>query len=326
MIVDAHSDLLIELEHAERVDGEQNPLATRWLPALQAGGVGLQVCAIYVDPALPPAEALRQVLRYARSFRMAVEANRDRVYAVESAADLDRLGDGRIGLLLSLEGAASFGEDAWLIDTVGDLGVRMAALTWNERNAFAAGADHDDGVTPLGAELLARLRRRAMVLDLAHASPRTFEDALAQTGHEPVLVSHAGCRAVYDHRRNLTDEQLEALAAREGVLGLMPHPFVVDRGAPTVERFVEHVDHAVAVMGIEHVGLGGDFTRQITRAIGIGDTLSDGVRADAALDGLEGSHHYPALIEALRRHGYGDDAITALSAGNLLRLLRRCLP
>jgi membrane dipeptidase len=142
--------------------------------------VGLQVCAIYVGH--DDDDPLRQVLRYARCFRAAVEANRGRAFAVETAGDIDRVGaDGRTALLLSLEGAAPLGEDPWLIDVLFDLGVRMAALTWNERNAFAAGCDHDEGLTLVGAEAIARMAARGIVLDLAHASPRTMADARSRS-------------------------------------------------------------------------------------------------------------------------------------------------
>jgi membrane dipeptidase len=120
----------------------------------------------------------------------------------------------------------------------------------------------------------------------------------------------------------VSDDQLEALAARGGVLGLMPHPLVVDPATPTLARFVEHVDHAVEVMGIDHVGLGGDFLRQIARAICIGDNVVEGVRADSALDGLEGPHEYGRLVAALRERGYDDEAVAAITAQNMLRVLR----
>lgn len=326
LVADAHSDLLEELAFAEHELGETNPLGSRWLPPLERGRVALQVCAIYSDPELEPGAALREVLRQARSFHRAVRKNGDRVLAVRSRADLDRLGQGRLGLLLALEGAAVLQPAPWILDVLAELGVRMASPTWNDRNAFAGGCLHAEGLTPLGERLVDRILALGMALDLAHASPRTFWDALERDCDGRVLVSHAACRAVHDHPRNLDDEQLTALAQRGGVIGLMPHPLVVDPERWTVERFIAHVDHAASVMGIEHVALGGDFLRQIMRALGEQDQLFEGMPLDAALDDLEGPQDYPALAEELSRRGWTPAAVRGLLCENLLRVLRRALP
>ena len=149
-VVDGHSDLLLELCFAERERGEDNPFAARWLKPLAGGGVALQVCAIYVDHDRPPDRALREALDQARAFNRAVRANPERVFAVRTAADLADVGRSRIGLMLALEGASVLGSDPLLLDVFADLGVRMASLTWNERNAFAEGCDGEGGLTDLG--------------------------------------------------------------------------------------------------------------------------------------------------------------------------------
>jgi membrane dipeptidase len=325
MIVDGHSDLLLELCFAERERGEDNPLAARWLGPLAAGGVALQVCAIYVEPDLPPDEALREALRQARVFNHAVRANPDHVLAIKAPADLAQVGGARIGLMLALEGASPLGADPLLVDVLADLGVRMASLTWNERNAFAAGCGSEGGLTELGARLVDRIVDRGLVLDLAHASAQTFWDVLEREIPDVVLVSHAGCRALHDHPRNLTDDQLRALADRDGVLGLMPHPLTMGAEHSTLVGFVEHVEHAVSAMGIGHVALGGDFLRQITRAMGQGDEVIDGVRADSAIEGLEGPQDYPRLVDLLRARGWDDRDVAALVGGNLLAIIGRAL-
>lgn len=320
MIVDAHSDLLLELVHRESEGGEVDPFGSHWLAPLRRGGVGLQVCAIYVEHDKPPLERLHAVLRQAHSFGGAVNGNGDGVFAVHSADDLGRLGDGRIGLMLALEGASSLEGAPWLIDVLAQLGLRMASLTWNERNAFAGGCDHGEGLTPDGARLVDRMVELGIAIDLAHASPRTFADVLDRLDGATPLVSHAACRALYDHARNLDDSQLAALAARGGVLGLMLHPFVLGVDA-NLDTFLDHIDHAVAVMGTDHVGLGGDFLRQIARAFGEIEVI-DGMPLDAALDELEGPQDYPALVTALQARGYQGDDLAAILGGNVVRVLR----
>jgi membrane dipeptidase len=150
------------------------------------------------------------------------------------------------------------------------------------------------------------------MLDLAHASEQTWRDVLAE--EVPFSVTHACCRTVHDHRRNLADWQLEGLAERGGVLGLMAVRFAVDPDAPTVSRLVDHVDHAVSVMGIEHVGIGADFIK-----------LEAAEEESMWIDGFAGPAEYPALVAGLQDRGYGGNRLDAILSGNWLRVLRETL-
>jgi membrane dipeptidase len=322
VIVDAHNDLLVELVHRR---AEERPFERHWLPLLDRGGVGLQVCPIYT---VDQQEPLPAALHAAAAFHRALAEHPDRIAQVRRAADLD---DPRLRLLLSFEGVEPLGEDPDLIDAFWHLGVRMVGLTWNARNAFAdgLGVEDDRGLSALGQRLVDRLVELGMLIDLAHASPRTYDAVLARLPPQAVvLVSHAGCRAVHDHPRNLSDDQLRALAERGGVLGIMCLPITV--GSESIEGVVDHVDHAVELLGLEHVGLGADFIRQVSRATGNepirGGLLPPGMAPDAAIDDLEGPEGFPNLVAALRRRGFDGERLDAILGGNLLRLFRRALP
>jgi membrane dipeptidase len=319
VVADGHSDLLQELVFAEH-QGEDNPLRSRWLDQFRDGGVALQVCAVYQAPQADAGDALRRVLRQIVSFHTAVESNPE-VFAVGSRREVGEVGRNGLGLLLAIEGVSSFGEDAWPLDAVARLGVRVLGLSWNEENAFAGGCDHEGGLTALGRRLIDRLPSLGMVVDLAHASPRTVADVLERAPEGAVFVSHASCRAVHDHRRNLSDAQLTAIAERGGVVCLMPHPLVVDPSRPTIDRFIDHIDHAVSVVGVDRIGLGGDFLKQIAHATGTGQRSQDGVEIEATLVGLEGPRDYPRLLDALRARGYSQADVEAVAGGNLLRFL-----
>ena len=252
----------------------------------------------------------------------------DRIAHVRSAADLDALGD-RIGLVLSLEGCEPLGSDAEAIDVFVELGVRMVGLTWNRRNAFADGCSEPagGGLSLAGIELVERLAAHDVAIDLAHASEQTFVDVLERCGNAPVLVSHGGCRALHDIPRNFSDAQLEAVAERDGVLGVMLIPFSVGKPA-TLDRAIDHVEHAASVMGDRGVALGGDFTVQLEAATGGGrpDALLPPGELARGVEGLAGPQDYPALVEALRRRGWEGERLDGLLHGNLLRVLRRALP
>jgi membrane dipeptidase len=329
-IVDAHLDLLLELEAHH---GEDRPFGRRWLHNLAAGNVGLQVCPIYTaDLSTGPELALRRALRQAREFHRAVAENADRVFAVREAEDLSRVeqGDG-LGLMLSMEGVDALGYDAELIEVFHGLGVRMASLTWNRRNAFADGAAEPEsgGLSRLGFDLIARMREVGVMIDLVHASERTFWDVIDHADGAHLLVSHGACRGVFDTPRNLSDDQLRALAEAGGVLGVILMPIAIDRERWTLDRVIDHIDHAVSVAGIEHVGLGGDFFRQIAAATALtapaDSLLPAGMGFDSVIEGLEGPEHYGRLVEALSSRGYGPPELEALLRGNFLRLFRAAL-
>jgi membrane dipeptidase len=320
-LADAHSDLLMELVHFR--DREQ-PFANRWLPTLETGGVQVQVCALFSDDVDLPELALRRALLGVGAFQRAVAEN-PQVVAVRSAADLDAaLEPGRTGLMLAIEGMEPLGYDPGLIDVFCSLGVRMASLTWNRRNPFADGTAESPagGLSAIGRELVDRMAGLPIAFDLAHANEGTFSEVLERSADRPVLVSHALCRAVHDTPRNLSDDQLRALAERDGVVGLMALPFVMHESERSISYLIDHVDHLRRTIGIAHICLGGDFVRQLEESGAWGVTDDPPM----AIDGLSGPEEYPALFEALRNRGYGEDDLRAIAGENLLRVLRRTLP
>jgi membrane dipeptidase len=332
-VVDGHNDLLLEVAFRSHRREEANPFAEHWLPKLQRGGVALQVCPVYVDLPLLPEGALRESLGQIEAFHRAVRENADSVVAVRQRGDLDAVEHGaRIGLVLSMEGAEALGYDPWMAAIMWELGVRMLSLTWNRRNPFADGAAETGagGLSALGRRLVDVCVKLGMILDVAHAAEQTYWDVLDQAPDAPLVVSHAACRAVNDHPRNLPDEALRALAAHGGVIGIMLHPLAVDPAQPTLDRVVDHIDHAVDVMGIEHVGLGSDFTKQLVQALNWVEPadalLPPGLRADAAIVDLAGPEDFPNLVEALGRRGYEGERLAAVLGENFLRVFRQALP
>lgn len=326
MIVDAHLDLLFELAHRA---AEPDPFGEHWLPKLRAGGVGVQVCPVYVEVEDMPELTLRRSLLQVAAFHRLIQEHPDDVVHVRDGDDLDRL-DGRIGMVLALEGVEALGYDGALVDVYWELGVRWVSLTWNHRNPYADGSAEtgDGGLSVAGRALVRRLAARGIVLDLAHASPRTFDGVLEEAPGATIVVSHGNCRALVESPRNHTDDQLRALAAVGGVLGVLAHPFVL--AEPTVASLADHVDHVVATVGIEHVGLGGDFACQLARSGAIRGVpaalLPPGMELDAAVEGLAGPDDWPVLVEELSRRGYGGGRLDAVLHGNWLRILRRGLP
>jgi membrane dipeptidase len=337
VLVDAHTDVLLELVVADGDKpsfqlvlrrGEAGVFERYWLPRLAAGGVGVQICPLYGEGARH-SDPRERTLAQAAEFRRLVEENAEHVCQVQTNAELD---DPRLRLVLSMEGVEPLDGEPGAFEEWYGRGVRTASLTWNHANEFAGGIDTPtQGLTDRGRALVRRFGELGVVLDLAHASAQTWRDVLEEG--IPFSVTHAGCRAVRDHPRNLADWQLEGLAERGGVLGMMALSFVVDPDAPTLARWLDHFDHAVAVMGIEHVGLGADFVDQVTPAeqgLGVDDRrqsqAAQVAKSRLALDGFTGPEEYPLLVTALRERGYDGQRLEAIMSGNWLRILRQALP
>ncbi len=332
MIADAHLDLLLELAHRELRFGEAGSFAHTWLPLLEAGGVGLQVCPVFVELERQPEGTLREALGQATLLVRAARESPDRVVLVRSRDDLETVEQGeRIGLMLSLEGVEQFGYELWPAETFWELGVRMAGLTWNRRNPYSDGAAEDGGLSRLGRALVDRLVELGVIVDLAHASLAAFAQILEQVGDAPAICSHAGCRAVNDHPRNLTDDQLRELAAHGGLFGLMLHPIAIGHEQRTIDRVIDHLEHAVEICGSDRVCLGGDFTTRLAQVLPPMPEPADGLmppglRPGAGIEGLKGPEDYPALLAALRARGWDEATIDAVTCRSLLGLLRRALP
>jgi membrane dipeptidase len=332
VIADAHLDLLIELAYRELRFGERGAFARTWLPLLEAGGVGLQVCPIFVELERQPEGTLREALGQATCLHRAVRENAERVVQVRSGADLDRVTTGeRIGLMLSLEGVEQFGYELWPAETFWELGMRMAGLTWNRRNPFSDGAAEDGGLSRLGRALVDELASLGVILDLAHASPAAFAEIVERAAGAPVLCTHAACRAVNDHPRNLTDDQLRSLRDAGGLLGVMLHPLAIDHVDRSIARVIAHLEHAMEVMGAGRVCLGGDFTARLTQVLPpmpepADGLMPEGLKPGTGIDGLKGPEDYPALLEALAGRGWSAGDVEAVASGNLMRFLRDALP
>lgn len=330
-VVDLHLDLLQELLVAS---GEPNPFGSRWLPKLRSGGVRLQGCPIYV-PAEETGEAgLRAALRQINAFHAAIRENPDDVLLVRSRADLDRLADdGRVGLVLTLEGAEPVGYDLDLVDLLWQLGVRVVTLTRARANLYGGGNAEADGVglTALGEVLVDRLVGVGMIVDLAHTSAQSFDDVLGRVaGRAPVLVSHAGCRALLASGHNVSDDHLRRVAEAGGILGVIAIPHVVHHRDWSIDRVLDHLEHAVEVVE-GAVALGADFVHQLFQAGALPRLLKDtgmpeGITLESAIVGLRGPEDFPNLVEAMARRGWSDELRRKVLHGNALRHLASALP
>jgi microsomal dipeptidase-like Zn-dependent dipeptidase len=207
--------------------------------------------------------------------------------------------------ILGIEGAHALDGDPANVDALFAAGFRVMSPTHFFDNDFGGSAHgmQKGGLTPKGREMVSRMESRRMVIDLAHASPQTITDVLAMATR-PVIVSHTGVRATCDNTRNLTDDQLRAVAKNGGLVGIgFWETAVCGTDAAAIARAIRH---AVDVVGVEHVALGSDF---------------DGaVAAPFDVTGLV------QLTDALLNAGFTDDQVAAIMGGNAIRFWLANLP
>lgn len=180
---------------------------------------------------------------------------------VRVASDMARAKrEGKLGIILSFESADMLGGQLSSLEVFRGLGVRVMQLSYNRKSPFAAGVMEPDagGLTALGRDAVREMNRLGIAIDLSHANAATTADVLA-LATRPTLMTHAGCAVVHVHPRNKTDEQLRALAARGGVVGIFDLPYLTaSPRQPTLDDYMAHLEHALKVAGEDHVGIGSD--------------------------------------------------------------------
>ena len=190
-----------------------------------------------------------------------IELHGDHFTAVRNAADMARAQrERKLGIIVSFESAEMLNGQVASLELFRNLGVRVMQLSYNRTSPFAAGVMEPTagGLTPLGREAVREMNRLGIAIDLSHANAATTTDVLALSA-EPPVMTHAGCAAVHVHPRNKTDEQLRALAAKGGVVGIFDLPYLTaSPRQPTVDDYMAHMEHALRVAGEDHVGVGSD--------------------------------------------------------------------
>lgn len=309
LVVDAHADTVLGI-----IKGRPLGLRSRKghvdLPRLREGGVNVQVFAHYIQGEYKPDRALPRFLELLDAFLTEVDANAQHITVVKTVAQLEEaVAQDKIAAVLAIEGGEALAGRLAVLRIFHRLGVRLIGLTWNERNDLADGVGESGtggGLSRLGVAVVQEMNRLGMVVDVSHLSDAGFWHVM-DVSSRPVVASHSNCRALCRHPRNLSDEQIKALARNGGVIGMNFYPPFVDDDArrATIERIVDHVEHIVQLVGPDHVGLGSDF---------------DGI--DSTPRGLEDVSKLPRLTEAMLRRGFSEAHIRKILGENFLRVFR----
>jgi len=329
LLIDTHNDITsktvegLDIGLPGHWDGISNPETDRASTMtdtrrLRQGGVGAVFFAAYVASSYVQGNhSANRALQMIDTVRHDIVAAHPNDYVLATSADQIEAAhrQGKIAALIGIEGGHAIEDSLRLLRDYYALGVRYMTLTHTNTNDWADSSGdmndpkvaHHGGLTPFGREVVGEMNRLGMMVDISHVADDTFWSAL-DASRAPMIASHSSCRALTNVPRNMTDPMIAALAKKGGVIQINFYcSFVQQGGKPaTLGDVVDHIDHAVKIAGIEHVGIGSDF---------------DGI--ECAPTGLKTVADFPHLTRALLERGYSHHQIALLYGGNTLRLMRQ---
>ena len=308
MIFDAHSDLPTYV-YDMRKEGRSKVLDNEFKKFF-GDHIKARVMAVWTRPD-KRAGALRYGLEVVNQlYRDILESERFAIVTTVKGMR-EAIKNNRVALWIGLEGGEPIEDSLDLLEIFYRLGLRVLTLTWSLRNAIGDGVFErtNGGLTNFGVEVLGKAEELGIVVDLSHINEKGFWDALETTTF-PVIASHSNARALCDNRRNLTDEQIKAIAEGGGVIGAVAIPGFVDKEKPTLDKYVEHIIYMVDLAGYQHVGLGFDFVYYLKGWKG------------EVIEGFENEGRIPALLKKLNER-FSKREVEAIAFKNFERVFER---
>jgi membrane dipeptidase len=232
------------------------------LKRARKAGIGVQFFAMFTMPQ-GMNESLRRILKQVEKYHTELDQYQKYLQPVYTYEDIVAAESaGKMACILHLEGAEALGTDSAILSLLYRLGLRSLGLTWNNRNLLADGVGEEPGaggISSKGKEIIYLMEKLGIMLDLSHISIKSYYDAL-KLYSKPVLVTHANAWALCNHRRNLDDSQLKALAENGGIIGINQVPeFIKEDDKPGLNDLLDHIVYISDLIGVEHVALGSDF-------------------------------------------------------------------
>ena len=284
------------------------------LPFMEEGRIDAAFMVAYIPQGERDEASLAKATAYAEERLKEVirqeQLNPARMGIARTPDDLFRLKQvGQKAIFLGIENGYALGKDVNNVQKFRDMGVSYITLCHNGDNDLcdsARGKGEWKGLSPLGKQMVAEMNRLGVMVDISHAAESTFYDVLACSRY-PIIASHSSARALCNHPRNLTDDQLKAIAGQGGVVQLCLYKGFINEEAEkaSVSDAIRHINHMVDLIGVEHVGIGSDF---------------DG---DGELIGCRASNELINITMHLLKEGYSETDISRIWGGNFLRVMRQ---
>ncbi|RUV77935.1 membrane dipeptidase [Mesorhizobium sp. M1A.F.Ca.IN.020.30.1.1] len=270
-------------------------------------------------------ESLRCAAHYHRWLSM----HPDEYVIVDKVADIYRAKrEGKLAVALDLEGANALNKNIEMIPLYHRLGIRHMNLAYNKNNEFAGGCTDSEDIplTALGRAAIAEMNRIGMMVDCTHTGYRSSMDIM-EISSTPVIFTHSNPRSLWDHKRNIWDDQIKACAQTGGVVGIVGvSKFMGDEKDCNSDTFVKHIDYVVNLVGIDHVGLGLDAVLDPQETPKLCKIYQRFMPIEEAEDWSEQvwnfilPEDFSGIAEGLLARGYGDDDVKKVMGGNFIRV------
>lgn len=325
MIFDCHSDTFTHIT-LKRNRNEHNIFKNYHLNNFKKGNICGSIFVIWIDPPYDKNPSFR-AKEIVMALKDEIEESKDVINIVKSYKDLDKgFVKNKIDIVIGMEGLSHIGNDIDKINYFYDeVHVRHASLTWNEQNELATGVCGDDnrGLTLYGKNAIKRLEDLNMLIDVSHLNEKSFWD-LVNISSGPIIASHSNAKALCDVKRNLSDEQLKAIAQSGGVIGLNGFSGFVscDRNNQNLQGFVDHIDYMVNLIGVDHICLGFDYCDYLES--NTLSSFSENVDNPNIKD-LQCASHSNNVTKELRKRGYLEDEINKITYTNVFRVMKDVL-
>ena len=304
------------------------------LPLSEADAEMFRTCGItgfHNSVGVGGATAYEEALQFIAAWSGFAGRNSDVFSLVGRVEDLEHAkAQRKVAVIMGLQNADEFRQPGDVKDFY-DLGLRCAQLTYNTQNLIGSGSTEreDGGVTDYGVKIIEAMNDVGMLIDVSHSGDRTTLDAI-ELSPKPIAITHSNCRALNDHPRLKTDEAIKKLAAKGGVMGITGVRMFVKNAEPTtIEHIVDHIDHVVKLVGIEHVGIGSDsdlmgyddMPKDQYEKLKAGYKSSYAFRDKIDTDGFDHPQKVYDLTATLLKRGYSEANVQAVLGGNFRRLL-----
>ncbi len=340
VVVDTHCDTTQRLMDDGFDFAERHQAGHVDISRLQAGGIDAVFLAVFAPAPLEPGMGYTTAQAQIERIHDTIRRHNAHLSSARTAAEVRKAGDdGRIAIIVAIEGGHLIEDSLDILREYHSLGAAYLTLTHAVHTSWADSSGvHEplaplhDGLTSFGRSVVRELNRLGMMVDVSHVSDDTFRDVV-KTSAAPIVATHSSCRAVSPHRRNLTDEMMRAIAESGGVVQINFSVPFVDPKCPPIDPDVvrqwhasgglsrnpvsghvtplsvlaDHFDHAMQLIGPDHVGIGSDF---------------DGVPALPA--GMEDCSKLANLTAELLRRGYGEVDLGKMLGENVLRVMDSC--
>ena len=318
VIIDGHTDIPKDVYVREK-KGEKNVFYNNHFTQLRKSNVNIIFANIFT--ATSSGDILKEAMLQFENIIRASKENED-VIIIKDKKDLDYvLETKKLGIIISMEGFEPLDGTLELLNIYYELGLRSGTLTWNYPTPFAFGVDNsEDGITLLGRLALEKMDELGILIDVSHLNEEGFWDVI-KSNKKPIIASHSNARALFNYRRNLSDEQIKAIANTGGVVGPLGYFSKVDEENPskprekddrteTIDDYIKHIEYMVNLVGYDHVSFGFDFNIYF---------------GDFGVKGLETAENIKDVIEILLKRGHKLEDVKKIAGENLLRVLYQIL-